>query len=101
MNKPAPASQGLKDRPNTSAARRAMNYPSQLFENVVAKANDNEDLNTDLKAIFTAIESSAMGYDSEEDIKGLFDDFDTTSNRLGKTVEGQEQPTRRCAERSE
>lgn len=61
-------------------------YPSQLFANVVAKANDNEDLNTDLKAIFSAIESSAMGYDSEEDIKGLFDDFDTTSNRLGKTV---------------
>lgn len=61
-------------------------YPSQLFENVVAKATSNEDLNTDLKAIFTAIESSAMGYDSEEDIKGLFDDFDTTSNRLGKTV---------------
>ena len=61
-------------------------YPSQLFANVVAKANDNEDLNTDLKATFTAIESSAMGYDSEEDIKGLFDDFDTTSNRLGKTV---------------
>ena len=61
-------------------------YPSQLFSNVVAKANDNEDLNTDLKAIFTAIESSAMGYASEEDIKGLFDDFDTTSNRLGRTV---------------
>jgi len=61
-------------------------YPSQLFANVVANVNDNENLNTDLKAIFTAIESSAMGYDSEEDIKGLFDDFDTTSNRLGKTV---------------
>jgi type I restriction enzyme M protein len=61
-------------------------YPSQLFENIVAKANTNENLNTDLKAIFTAIESSAMGYDSEDDIKGLFDDFDTTSNRLGKTV---------------
>lgn len=61
-------------------------YPSQLFGNVVARANDNENLNTDLKAIFTAIESSAMGYASEEDIKGLFDDFDTTSNRLGRTV---------------
>ncbi len=61
-------------------------YPSQLFANVVANANGNENLNTDLKAIFTAIESSAMGYDSEEDIKGLFDDFDTTSNRLGKAV---------------
>jgi len=61
-------------------------YPSQLFSNVVARANDNEDLNTDLKAVFTGIESSAMGYASEEDIKGLFDDFDTTSNRLGRTV---------------
>ena len=61
-------------------------YPSQLFENVVAKANDNENLNTDLKAIFTAIENSAMGYASEEAIKGLFADFDTRSNRLGKTV---------------
>lgn len=61
-------------------------YPGQLFTNVVATAKDNENLNTDLKAIFTAIESSALGYASEEDIKGLFDDFDTTSNRLGKTV---------------
>ena len=61
-------------------------YPSQLFENVVAKANDNENLNTDLKAIFTAIESSANGYPSEYAIKGLFADFDTTSNRLGNTV---------------
>jgi type I restriction enzyme M protein len=61
-------------------------YPSQLFVNVVAKANDNENLNTDLKATFTAIENSAVGYASEEDIKGLFGDFDTTSNRLGSTV---------------
>ncbi|QBG48783.1 type I restriction-modification system subunit M [Verrucomicrobia bacterium S94] len=61
-------------------------YPSQLFENVVARAHENENLNTDLKAIFTAIEASASGYASEEDIKGLFDDFDTTSNRLGRTV---------------
>ena len=33
-----------------------------------------------------AIESSANGYPSEMDIKGLFADFDTTSNRLGNTV---------------
>ena len=61
-------------------------YPSQLFVNVVANANDNESLNTDLAAIFSAIESSATGYPSEPDIKGLFADFDTTSNRLGNTV---------------
>lgn len=61
-------------------------YPSQLFTNVAAGANDNESLNTDLAAIFSAIESSANGYPSEMDIKGLFADFDTTSNRLGNTV---------------
>ena len=61
-------------------------YPSQLFENIAAAANTNESLNTDLAAIFSAIESSANGYPSEQDIKGLFADFDTTSNRLGNTV---------------
>ena len=61
-------------------------YPSQLFANVVKTANTNANLNTDLKAIFDAIESSANGYASEDDIKGLFADFDTTSSRLGNTV---------------
>ncbi|WP_300441441.1 type I restriction-modification system subunit M [Christiangramia sp.] len=64
-------------------------YPSQLFVNVVKDANTNENLNTDLAAIFSAIESSANGYPSEEDIKGLFADFDTTSSRLGRTVESK------------
>lgn len=61
-------------------------YPSQLFANVAASANNNESLNTDLATIFKEIEGSASGYPSEEDIKGLFSDFDTTSNRLGNTV---------------
>lgn len=61
-------------------------YPSQLFCNVAAKAKTNERLNADLNSIFVAIESSALGYKSEDDIKGLFADFDTTSNRLGNTV---------------
>lgn len=64
-------------------------YPSELFLNVVKNANSNENLNTDLAAIFSAIESSANGYPSEQDIKGLFADFDTTSNRLGNTVENK------------
>lgn len=61
-------------------------YPSQLFSNIAKNANTNPSLNTDLAAIFSAIESSANGYPSELDIKGLFADFDTTSNRLGNTV---------------
>lgn len=64
-------------------------YPSQLFVNVAKTANTNTDLNTDLKSIFDAIEGSANGYPSESDIKGLFADFDTTSSRLGNTVEGK------------
>lgn len=61
-------------------------YPSQLFANITKDAHSNESLNTNLAAIFSAIEASASGYSSEHDIKGLFDDFDTTSNRLGNTV---------------
>ena len=61
-------------------------YPSQLFINIAKNANDNPNLNTDLSAVFSSIESSANGYPSEVAIKGLFADFDTTSNRLGNTV---------------
>lgn len=61
-------------------------YPSQLFASVATRAKDNESLNTDLAKIFSAIETSALGYPSERDIRGLFGDFDTTSNRLGNTV---------------
>lgn len=61
-------------------------YPSQLFENIAKNANTNPNLNTELKDIFNSIESSANGYPSEQDIKGLFADFDTTSSRLGNTV---------------
>ena len=64
-------------------------YPSQLFKNMAKTANINPNLNTQLKEIFNAIESSANGYPSEQDIKGLFADFDTTSSRLGNTVENK------------
>jgi type I restriction enzyme M protein len=36
-------------------------YPSQLFARVAASANTNDSLNTDLAAIFSAIETSALG----------------------------------------
>jgi len=61
-------------------------YPSHLFVNVVADAHNNNNLNTELADIFKSIENSANGFDSEDDIKGLFADFDTTSHRLGHTV---------------
>ena len=73
-------------RPNTVEDKGFFILPSQLFKNVAAKAKDNENLNTDLANIFKAIEGSAVGFASEDDIKGLFEDVDTTSNRLGGTV---------------
>ena len=73
-------------RPNTVEEKGFFILPSQLFENVVKIANTNENLNTDLANIFKSIEASAIGFASEDDIKGLFEDVDTTSNRLGGTV---------------
>jgi type I restriction enzyme M protein len=61
--------------------------PSELFVNVRAKARHDANLNETLSAVFRNIESSAKGSDSEDDIKGLFDDLDVNSNKLGNTVE--------------
>jgi type I restriction enzyme M protein len=60
--------------------------PSELFSNIQKRAAQNENLNTDLKKIFQNIESSAIGFDSEQDIKGLFDDVDVNNKKLGNTV---------------
>lgn len=73
-------------RPGTVEDKGFFILPSQLFENVVKTARENENLNTDLANIFNAIENSAIGYGSENDIKWLFEDVDTTSNKLGGTV---------------
>ena len=60
--------------------------PSQLFVNVRKRAKNDADLNETLEKIFKAIEGSAQGTDSEENFKGLFDDVDVNSNKLGATV---------------
>ena len=60
--------------------------PSQLFANVRRRASHDENLNETLSAVFTAIEGSAVGAASEDDIKGLFADLDVNSPKLGNTV---------------
>jgi type I restriction enzyme M protein len=60
--------------------------PSELFANVRAKASSDENLNETLHKVFTNIEGSAVGSPSEGDLKGLFDDLDVNSNKLGGTV---------------
>ena len=61
--------------------------PSQLFCNVRRGAKNDPNLNVTLSNIFKAIEASAVGTDSEDDLKGLFADIDVNSNKLGGTVE--------------
>lgn len=65
--------------------------PSELFENIRTRAEkDNEwakdHLNETLEAVFKNIEASAQGTPSEDNFKGLFDDIDVNSNKLGGTV---------------
>jgi len=65
--------------------------PSELFVNVRKRAKDDKNLNETLTHIFRNIENSAKGTDSENDIKGLYDDIDLNSNKLGSTVEKRNQ----------
>ena len=65
--------------------------PSELFKNVVTNARNDANLNETLATVFNNIESSAKGADSEEDLKGLFDDIDVNSAKLANTVEKRNQ----------
>jgi len=81
--------------------------PSELFGNLLNKikkddkdikeksekegkevvASDlDENLNVILQCNFKSIEKSAVGSASEDNFKGLFDDIDVNSNKLGPTV---------------
>ena len=74
--------------------------PTELYNYVYligksALENNNEDeksssfILSDLQSIFNSIESTSMGTDSEDDFKGLFDDVDLTSSKLGSTPNKQ------------
>ena len=63
--------------------------PSQLFVNVCKRCKDDENLNMTLSNIFKAIEGSALGTDSEEDMKGLFSDFIVDNALLGTDVKSR------------
>ena len=60
--------------------------PSELFCNIRKGADKNENLNVVISNVFNNIELSARGSASEDDVKGLFDDF-TIDNKLGNTVD--------------
>jgi len=73
-------------RTETVAEKGFYILPSQLFRNVQKRASGNENLNENLEAVFKAIEGSAIGAESENDLKGLFDDLDVNSTKLGHNV---------------
>jgi len=60
--------------------------PSQLFANVHKKAKTDKNLNETLEKTFRNIEESSQGSNFEDRFKGLFDDFDVNSNKLGSSV---------------
>ena len=60
--------------------------PSELFCNVRARADKDDNLNETLDRIFKNIESSAATGDAESSFSGLFDDFDVNAKAIGETV---------------
>ena len=73
-------------RAETVAEKGFYILPSELFANVRAQAAADENLNETLERVFRNIEGSAVGAESEDDLKGLFDDLDVNSAKLGPTV---------------
>lgn len=75
-----------RGRQETVAEKGFYILPSELFTNVRRRAAGDENLNETLERIFRHIEGSALGTDSEDALKGLFDDLDVNSAKLGPTV---------------
>src|SRR3954453_16409257 len=75
-----------RGRRETVAEKGFYILPSELFANVREQARHDENLNETLAKVFRGIEGSAVGTASEDDIKGLFDDLDLNSSKLGPTV---------------
>lgn len=73
-------------RTNTVQEKGFFILPSELFVNVRREARGDSNLNETLARVFRNIEGSAVGTPSESDLKGLFDDLDVNSNKLGPTV---------------
>lgn len=81
-----PDEQAEFGRHETVAEKGFYVLPSELFQNVRRRAPQDENLNETLERVFKNIEGSAVGTDSEDDLKGLFDDLDVNSSKLGNTV---------------
>ena len=89
-----PDDQAEWGREETVRERGFFILPSELFCNILKRVDkdgmrleeDGQDLNELLAQVFNNIEGSAVGTDSEGDLKGLFDDMDVNSAKLGNSV---------------
>lgn len=61
--------------------------PKHLFNNVVCGVDSNYRLGGYLRDIFDKIEQSAIGYPSEKNVEGIFEDVDTETESIGITEE--------------
>ena len=73
-------------RTDTIAEKGFFLLPSEHFANIKLNASNDQNLNETLARVFKNIESSAIGTPSESAFKGLFDELDVNSNKLGDTV---------------
>ena len=76
----------IKGRAEAIAEKGFFILPSELFTNIKSKSSEDANLNETLANIFRNIESSAIGTSSENAIRGLFDEIEVNSNKLGETV---------------
>ena len=80
-----PDSKALAAKDGIVAEKGFFILPSQLFVNVAKNPDKDPDLNIHVQEIFRYIEASTVGCDSNKSFKGLFDDVDVTSVKLGAT----------------
>lgn len=81
--------------------------PSELFCNILdtvdkdgmSRKEGGKDLNELLGQVFKNIEGSAVGTESEDDLKGLFDDMDVNSAKLGGSVIERNKKLRKLIEK--
>lgn len=81
-----PDTQAMQVKDDVVAEKGFFIFPSDLFANVRARAPRDPNLNETLARVFRNVERSAIGTASEPDLRGLFDDIDVNSNKLGSTV---------------
>ena len=84
----APVRHGCRVRSDGDGGGEGLLHPARATCSSTSRerARHDENLNETLERVFRNIEGSAIGADSEDDLKGLFDDLDVNSAKLGNTV---------------